>query len=533
MHNTPDKINILEQDHAQDSETEQKPDSELEKQYGEWENPPVKEAAERLRSGVSAMELISMGIADIEGVKKLSSEALKLLIGQYLESVNFTDTKITIRGIAEMLRDINISTCEVPPISPISSDIGSRMSVLGKLREAPLGAMQVAVVNIGGTNASATIAEVNGGEITLRETDDNAFRNPEDSGRPMRCTDHIDYWRHTVPSKFLQTLKSLVEAKSKIAIEIAVPLPVKDGRVVHMSDKATFKSKPLAPANVAYEEQVGLGEISKYPTIAESFSQFLETYGINIPAESIYTGENDTINVVLGNPAVAAEIMDGLNGIGGVVDGTGFNVCVFNMCGYGYNLEIGHLKLGTECDLDKAVSEKAGIALDIESCVSGKILGNVLKLAVSELAYATSLCKLIDSMDKDKLNALIFSVGFGEALSEEFSSLSEGEKTILIELCSRFAERAAAYMAAILGGISRKNNGVRFLYEGSVLEKNPAFVESVNKKCGGEQPILISSPKKEHPLSFYGAINDVTAKSTLATLAEWEPVYRKDIKPKD
>jgi hexokinase len=236
---------------------------------------------------------------------------------------------------------------------------------------------------------------------------------------------------------------------------------------------------------------------------------------------------------VLGNPAVAAEIMESGKGIGGVVNGTGFNACNFNICGYGHNLEIGHLKLGTKCDLDREVSEKAGIALDIESCVSGKILGNVLKLAVSELAYSTSLCELIDSMDKDKLNALIFSVGFGGALPEEFSSLSEGEKTILIELCSRFAERAATYMAAILGGISRKNNGVRFLYEGSVFEKNPAFVASVNQKCGGAQPILINSPKKGHPLSFFGAIYDVTAKSTLATLTEWEPVYRKVINPNE
>jgi len=69
--------------------------------------------------------------------------------------------------------------------------------------------------------------------------------------------------------------------------------------------------------------------------------------------------------------------------------------------------------------------------------------------------------------------------------------------------------------------------GIAFIKEGSVVDKNPKFVEMVNKIAGREILIGLGPIDAENqsssdvdvnklPSSFYGAINDAAAKAVLA-----------------
>jgi len=468
-----------------------------------------------------------------------SPETLKGLLDKYLEAVQFTDPSITPENIADAITYATGEGAKTPDrkISPIPSNIAERIRALRALKESKK-SINVAAVNVGGTNTATTIATVQNGDITLTGLDKKSFRRSEETGRPIQCVDHVDYWERTIPAEFIEKLKAMTEAKeAQLAIEIAVAAPVKDGYVLHMSDKAAFEKNPLAPLNEAESRDVG-EDRSQYPTVAQSFSKFLEGKGIKIPPESIFTGENDTINIVMGTPDQAYETMEGENadaykGIGGIVVGTGFNVCAFHHSGTGYNFEIGHYELPQPCKLDEEVSQDG--VVDIESCVSGKVLGNVLKAAINELTDKDSnLGQAIQSMDKDTLNALIFTMAFdsnSENIPDELShpnNISLKEHYLLTELCSRFADRVTKYLTAVLEGISISMVGdIVFSREGSVIDNNQWLADRINEETGKHtlaNPLPISVTNRTSqglrlhnlPPSFYGAIFDAAAKAYLA-----------------
>lgn len=459
-------------------------------------------------------------------------ETLTGLLDKYLQTVQFIDPNITPCNIAAAITYATGEGSKDPnrKISPIPSDISERIQALHALKESGE-SINVAAINIGGTNTATTIATVQNGEITLKELDKRSFRKPGEEGQPIQCTDHVDYWERTIPSEFVTKLKTMTETgETQLAIEIAVAAPTRDGYIDHMSDKAVFERDPLAPANETESRKVG-EDRSQYSTIAQSFSKFLEGKGINIPPESIFTGENDTINIVMGNPRITHEILqhpDLCNGIGGLVCGTGLNVCAFGDNGRGFNYEIGHFELEQPCQLDREVSPDG---VDIECCVSGKVLGNVLKAAIRDLANPESnLRRVIESMDKDTLNALIFKLADdGTNIPEQPSTpLSQNEKALLAELCLQFAMRAAKYLAATLEGISTSMAGdIVFLKEGSVIERNLWLSDEINaitRKHNLESPYLpeiVNETSQEInistlPQSFYGAIFDAAAKAYLA-----------------
>jgi hypothetical protein len=462
-------------------------------------------------------------------------EALDATLDEYLEAVQFTDPNITPDNIAAA---ITYATGEGTDksnrkISPVPSNIAARITALRELKESGK-LINVAAVNVGGTNTVATIAAVQNGTITLKGLDKKSFRKQEEIGKPIQCVDHVDYWKRTIPSEFIEKLKAMTgNEETQLAIEIAVAAPVKDGYVLHMSDKASFERDPLAPLNEGESRKVG-EDRSQYPTIAQSFSKFLEGKGIKIPPESIFTGENDTINIVMGTPDQAYETLQNQethNGIGGIVVGTGFNVCAFHHSGTGYNFEIGHYELPTPCQLDKEVSPDG--LVDIESCVSGKILGNVLKAAIEELTSKDSnLGQAIRAMDKDTLNALIFALAFDSNSDEiplelNVPKISLKEHRFLTRLCSKLTERVVKYLAAVLEGISATMiNNITFFEEGSVLERNPWLNGAINRAIGKRSlatpsPVTITNLTSQRftdnlPPSFFGAIFDAAAKAYLA-----------------
>lgn len=460
-------------------------------------------------------------------------ETLNKLLDEYLEAVQFVDPSITPGNIATAITYAIGEGAGKPDrkISPVPSNIAQRIQALHELKESGK-PVNVAAVNVGGTNTVATIATVQNGAITLEGLDKRSFRRQEEIGKPIQCKDHVDYWERTIPSEFIEKLKTMAGAKeAQLAIEIAIAAPVKDGYVLHMSDKAEFEENPLAPLNEAESRAVG-EDRSQYPTIAQSFSKFLEGKEIKIPPESIFTGENDTINIVMGIPDQVYETLQSpeiYDGIGGIVDGTGFNICAFHHSGVGYNFEIGHYGLTQPCQLDKEVSPDG---VDIESCVSGKVLGNVLKAAIKELTSEDSdLGKAIQSMDKDTLNALIFELAF-DSTSEEIPDklslhrIGSKEHRLLTRLCSKLTNRVIKYLTAVLEGISTAMVGnITFFEEGSVLERNSWLAGVINRTMG--RRILTDPPQtqiinqtsrrlvNDLPPSFFGAIFDAAAKAYL------------------
>ncbi len=263
--------------------------------------------------------------------------------------------------------------------------------------------------------------------------------------------------------------------------------------------------------------------------MAESFSEFLEDHEIHISPELIYTAENDTVGIVLGRHQETKEAFDNGKGIGGVVVGTGFNVCAYGPDGKGFNFEIGHLGFENPCRLDQEASKIAGMELDVESCVSGKILGNTLKLAISKLTREDSeLRKKIESLGEGEeglkaLNALIFRVGLDEYLSipRELHGMSENEEILLQQLCSEFAKRAQWYLFSVLRAVSIKmGESIDFIREGSVVSKNPKLVERFNKYYSSRGVTMInlddSQPESNSSPSTDGVVLDAAAKAYLA-----------------
>jgi hypothetical protein len=495
---------------------------------------PDQPSSPDVEEGRGAVQLPAQGMlaaqAIIDSPDNIEEQPLKDLVDKYLKIVQFTDPGFTEDAVD---RDIHYAIQEGASaadrmISPIHSNISQRMKALARLRESGSSTC-VAAINIGGTTTNTTLAEVTREKVTLREVETASFRKAEEAGRPIECEDHLDYWERTIPAGFIEKLKRILEegkegSTTRFTVEIAVPVPTKDGRIVHMADKAAFKRNPLAPVSEA--EARSITDPLVYPTIASSFSEFLESKGISIDLAKISMGENDTINIILGQSEIAANLLGKTNGVGGGVDGTGFNACAFNKEGDGYNFEAGHMRLRTACKLDDAAHKEAGMVPSVEGYVSGKILGNVLKAAIRELTptEGSSLRTFVESMDKDRATALIFGLTYGTT-QEDLSRLNGKETILLREVCSRFVERAATYLAAVLEGVSRSMGGdIVFLKEGSVFDKNPEFVKRINEIARRE--ILVGAPPvhtenqtgkeldvQSLPPSFYGAIYEAAAKA--------------------
>ncbi len=195
-----------------------------------------------------------------EGDEKSERHAMKQAVNNYLRAINFIDESINIPKIVEAIRYATNEGAEASDraISPIPSNIHDRIEALGELAESGE-KINVVAVNVGGSNTETTSSEVQNGQITnQRNLGVKSFRGVGEEGVAINCSDHVDYWERTIPVEFLINLVSLVrEGESQVAIEVGVAMPTrKDGRIDHMSDKATFESNPLAPAMKQNQERL-------------------------------------------------------------------------------------------------------------------------------------------------------------------------------------------------------------------------------------------------------------------------------------
>ncbi|MFA5792287.1 MAG: hypothetical protein WC897_00255 [Candidatus Gracilibacteria bacterium] len=483
-------------------------------------NEPVNLASSRTGRMLTAIEAIP-------NLESMDADGLEKSVALYFEKARFVDKGLTPEKIEAVVRYATGEgiDAEDREISPIPSDITERMDALEAF-EASGEEAYVATVNIGGSNTTANLTTVKDGKITLKNSQNLSFRNEKErEGTPIQCIDHLDFWRRVIPSDFLQALKELTtDDLNNMAIEFAIPFPIKDGHVIHCSDKVACNKNPLGPLN---DREARKGE-GTYPNITQSVLEFLRTEGINLISDKTHTGDNDTINGALGMYQEASRILDEKGAVGFVICGTGFNIAIFKKVANadgtysikGYNLEMGHFRPEEPCALDVDVNAQAKTVDDIESCVSGKNLGNVFKMALTELTNPNSgLRKFIDNLSKDDANEMIFRFGIDETPLEgqQFNALTENEKTLLKIVCKQFVERVIIYFLAVFQGISASTgHDAVFLKEGSVFDKNPKLVAEINRRAG-RGIISMATPKTEGMTpSSSGAVFDALAKSKIA-----------------
>lgn len=338
------------------------------------------------------------------------------------------------------------------------------------LRENPNATSPVLAKNIGGTNMQTGNVIASGRGITVNTNEDKPIDKKS-------CKTWDEFWSMFFTEEELQRLTDDDAKNLTIAIGLAVPIKIfidpetgkTDGHVVHMSDKFDVDSA-MAPKNAMEEYQHSSSPKVTPPSIATTLKEFLNRKtGLNF--EKIVIGSNDTCEGELAfcNSPEA----EGHDQIGCVVDGTGFNFSTGE-----YNNEAGHYgggenTLSTSTVSQISLAQMGGGAMDVECLCSGKIIGMDFLNAVRALRYDPLIAKLEKMTDKKRV-MLAFQLAYSETEPDT------KEERILEGIAKALVSRASDALSKMLAAAHKAGFKGVFFGEGSLVRKEPAYVEDVN-----------------------------------------------------
>lgn len=432
--------------------------------------------------------------------KSCDTQTLSNYLDEIFERGHFVDKGVSSNIIATQFKTaLAAKDSKIKGLDPVKIPLRDYISVVSAPENTELRNIEkeVFALSFGGSNT-----KIGGGNVSLNgglelETFYQKEIGKDDDCRVFETSN--DFWRSLFTAEALENLRERFIENPNLIFSVTPCSPVEmtsrsDGHLQHFSEK--FRCEELAPYD---PEDASNFDTVEFPTMAESLSKFFFSEEINLKTEQIVVSPNDTVSTAF---AFASRFKDfrikNLQEIAALIDGTGCNIFILDSQ-TGFNMECGEYTGIRPSKLDTTICGNA--KSDFDSLVSGNLMGDTFRLAIRALSGSHNpLSKKMIRLDNKAANKLIFSLAYsetgstGNGLSFNGVYFSSEEVLFLSLVAKKFTDRASTYLAEMLKAMEKVfGKDLVFFTEGSLLTKNPKFVEEITQKAGKEgQDFLLS-----------------------------------------
>jgi len=426
------------------------------------------------RPDVSAVQEAARDARRQGNVTPILRQSLEDLCGREFTVGDVTVNEITTDLLQERGGFSPVPTPSVPP-------------VIAALQRDRRSASHVLALNAGGTSEQIGYANATSEHVHIENLQTRKMENA-----PCHSTD--DFWNLHFPADTIRQLAQSDPERTTIVVGLAFPIQTfedantgrTDGTVIHFADK--YDAPVLGPRN-ALEAASRKNEKGQHQPLIHSLRSFLKQHtGKRFLRISLAPNDTNTAEIAF----CTSRRAEGRK-TGGLVCGTGFNVCSGDT-----NFEAGHYVGRFPFSMPDRIANalEGGGANDVECLCCGKILGHAFLVAIQNCGLG-GLTEKIKTMSEKERDIFIFSLAYNRAPAVPLDTV---EEYIARTIATAMIARAETSLALMLAAIHSAKGTEVIFGEGSYVRKEDAFKTMVNRKIRAYCPHLQSDLLAIEPL---------------------------------